>query len=105
MPDLAHERRSLRLVGRNYAIAGAYYVTICTHQRQLLFEDPELASCLAEEWHALPVRFPSVALDEFILMPNHIHFIIWLTNDDPSGVPARGTPTCCGLGFLRLWPS
>jgi putative transposase len=41
-----------------------------------LFEIPELRAILTENWQALPARFPGVTLDEFVIMPDHIHFII-----------------------------
>jgi REP element-mobilizing transposase RayT len=68
-----YRRRSLRLPDYDYASAGAYFVTICAFRRQLLFEDAEVARIILEEWQALAARFPSVALDEFVIMPNHLH--------------------------------
>ncbi len=53
-------------------------MTIDTERREPLFEIPELRTILIENWHALPERFSSVTLDEFIIMPNHIHFIVLL---------------------------
>jgi putative transposase len=77
-------RRSTRLKGYDYAQAGAYFVTICTHDRSCLFgniADGEM--CLnawgimaTECWHAIPHHFPHVVLDEAIIMPNHLHGII-----------------------------
>ncbi len=71
-------RRSLRLPTRNYASKSAYFITIRSDHFQPLFEIPELRTILAETWNSLPKRFPSVTLDEFIIMPDHIHFILWL---------------------------
>ncbi len=72
------DRKSLRLPTRNYAAKSAYFITIRSDQHQPLFEIPELRDILTETWNALPKRFPSVTLDEFIIMPDHIHFILWL---------------------------
>ncbi len=71
-------RQSSRLPTYDYSSAGAYFVTLCAAQRTPLFEHPELHRCLVEIWQHLPERFPGVELDEFIVMPDHIHFIIWL---------------------------
>jgi REP element-mobilizing transposase RayT len=43
-------------------------------------------------WHDLPFKFPSVQLDAFVCMPNHIHFIIGLTGCDSVGAGPRARP-------------
>ncbi len=78
-PD-RHHRTSIRLSGHDYTASNAYFVTIKVAQRLPLFEIPELRKILLATWKALPERFPGVALDEFVVMPDHIHFIIWLDN-------------------------
>jgi len=62
----------------DYTWTGAYYVTIRAAQLEPFFDIPELRIILEESWHALPERFPGVTLDEFIIMPDHVHFILWL---------------------------
>ncbi len=76
-PD-TYRRRTLRLPKHDYTWTGAYYVTICAAQLEPFFDIPELRIILEESWHALPERFPGVTLDEFIIMPDHVHFILWL---------------------------
>src|SRR6266702_824367 len=71
-------RRSLRISDRDYSSASAYFVTIRAEQREPVFEIPELRKILVETWKALPDRFTGVKLDEFVVMPDPIHFIIWL---------------------------
>ena len=73
-------RRSLRLQDFDYRSTGAYFITICAEARRLHFEDPVLAGIVEKAWRSLPYRFPSVALDAFVLMPNHVHFVLWLTD-------------------------
>ena len=70
--------RSIRLPNRDYRSPGAYFVTICAYGRQTIFETPALRELLQEHWLALPERFPTVRLDEFVIMPDHLHFILWL---------------------------
>jgi len=80
-------RQSLRLPERDYSSTSAYFVTIRAEQHEPVFEIPELRKILIETWHALPNRFPNVSLDEFVVMPDHIHFIIWLdatVDDSPT---------------------
>ena len=82
-PDI-HHRRSIRLKGYDYSQTGLYFVTICTYQRLLLFGEifnNEMilneAGIVAEKcWSAIPEHFPQVKLEEFVIMPNHIHGII-----------------------------
>jgi putative transposase len=69
-------RKSLRLATRDYTAAGAYFVTIRALPPDPLFAIPKLRYILLETWHALPKRFSHVTLDEFVIMPDHIHFIL-----------------------------
>jgi len=83
-----HHRRSIRLPGYDYSQVGAYYATIVTHQRDCLFGeviDEEMAlndfGKIADEcWRAIPDHFPNVDLGAHIIMPNHVHGIIVITD-------------------------
>ena len=80
-----HHRRSIRLVGYDYGSAGAYFVTLCTHQRELLFEDPVLRRVAETLCQRIPGHFPHVRLDEWVVMPNHLHGILVITDDHRRG--------------------
>ena len=82
-PD-RHHRRSMRLKGYDYSSPGAYFVTICTRGRECVLDDPVVTGIITEVWHALPGWFPTIILDEFVVMPNHVHLIVWLQGDDPT---------------------
>jgi REP element-mobilizing transposase RayT len=90
-------RRSIRLRGYDYTQAGAYFVTVCTWQRECVLgriEDrtlipSEWGRIVDECWRALPPHFPNVALDAFAIMPNHVHGII-VIRDDPNNDGRRG---------------
>jgi REP element-mobilizing transposase RayT len=79
-------RRSTRLEGRNYAQPGTYYVTILTHERECLLGDivdgemrlSEIGKIAQECWMETPKHFPNASLDEFRVMPNHLHGILVL---------------------------
>ena len=72
-----HYRRSIRLKEYDYAQPGAYFITICTHNKELYFEQyPELKPIVSRQWQEIPDRYTDIQLDEFIVMPNHIHGII-----------------------------
>ncbi|MDM8001041.1 MAG: transposase, partial [Dehalococcoidia bacterium] len=85
-PDKRH-RLSIRLKEYDYAQPGAYFVTICTHQRECLFGHVvngemhlnEAGGIAQRCWENIPTHFPSVELDAFVIMPNHIHGVIAIT--------------------------
>ena len=75
-PRLSH-RRSIRLEGYDYSQGGAYFVTVCVRNRELCFEKYRgLQEIVRQQWEELPQRFPDLILDEFTIMPNHIHGIL-----------------------------
>jgi REP element-mobilizing transposase RayT len=88
-----HHRQSIRLPGYDYGSAGAYFVTICTYQRDLLFEDPVLRRVAETLWQRIPRHSPHVRLDEWVVMPNHIHGIVVIMDDQRRGKasPATGS--------------
>jgi len=77
-------RRSIRLPEYDYCQSGAYFVTICTRERECLLGQIERGQVVLSDsgeiaqsvWIGLPNRFPSVTLDEYVIMPNHIHGIV-----------------------------
>jgi hypothetical protein len=70
-------RRSIRLREYDYRQSGAYFVTLVTHDRALLFDDPVLRGIAEAMWERIPRHFPFVELDEWVLMPNHLHGILF----------------------------
>jgi REP element-mobilizing transposase RayT len=78
-PEIYH-RRSIRLKGYDYSQEGAYFVTICAYKKESLFEDMIVGSIIEEEWRNMSERFDCIELDEFVIMPNHIHCILWINN-------------------------
>ncbi len=97
-PD-KHHRRSIRLKGYDYTLPGAYFVTIVTHERELLFGDPVLHRVVQTFWQRIPRHFPHAELDEWVVMPNHLHGIIVMTDPivagtthSPDGLSASRQP-------------
>ncbi len=94
-----HHRRSIRLQGYDYSQPGAYFVTICVRNRECLLGDMvdgamvlnDYGKIVESEWLKTAVVRPNVELDEFIVMPNHFHGIIFII-DDGRGT-ARRAPT------------
>ena len=103
-----HHRRSIRLKGYDYTAPGAYFVTICTQDHVLMFgqvvEDEmrlnPYGRVVDTYWSRIPRHFPHVTLDAWVVMPNHVHGIIVITDGptsgdgEPSAVDERG----CGRG-------
>jgi len=83
--DIDH-RRSVRLTTWDYRDTGAYFVTICTHNRECLFDDPRFRTIVEDLWHAIPEHFPTAATDAFVAMPNHVHGIIWIQREPTVGL-------------------
>jgi len=100
-------RRSIRLKGYDYTGPGAYFVTVCTHRWQRLFGEVDngkvrlsTAGQIVETmWLKIPDIRPQVILDEFVVMPNHLHGIIMIYDRSenvratqwvaPTGVSSR----------------
>jgi len=75
---LKHHRRSIRLAGYDYPAPGAYFVTIVTQGREMFFDELVLRQLAERCWRAIPVHAANVNLDEWVVMPNHVHGIIIL---------------------------
>jgi putative transposase len=79
-----HHRRSVRMPGYDYTQPGAYFVTICTHHRECLFDDPVLRRVAETYWQAIPSHATHVTLDASVVMPNHLHGIIVIEGHRPT---------------------
>ena len=103
-------RRSILLKGYDYTAAGGYFVTIMAYQRDCVFGEIEagemhinaLGRIVKECWQAIPDHFPNADVVEFVLMPNHIHGIIFVfegrgtiyrapTTEERFGKPVPGS--------------
>jgi nicotinate-nucleotide--dimethylbenzimidazole phosphoribosyltransferase len=90
-----HHRRSIRLKDWDYSNAGAYFVTICTYKKECIFENDAIKQIIIDEWSFIPNRFKNSHVDEFIVMPNHLHGIIWI---EPVGA-GLALPISSGLAL------
>ncbi len=95
-----HHRRSIRLKGYDYTSAGAYFITICAYRRDRLFgkvingemQLNQIGRTARGHWMKLPKHHRHLTLDEFIIMPDHMHGILILDHD-PSSMdlpPSKG---------------
>ena len=85
-----HHRRSIRIPGYDYSQEGWYYITICTQDRipkfgKVINDQIHLNSfgkIVEKEWKKTESMRFNVNLDEYIIMPNHIHGIIQIVEND-----------------------
>ncbi|MDJ0692227.1 MAG: transposase [Xenococcaceae cyanobacterium MO_188.B32] len=85
-----HHRRSIHLPEYDYSQSGIYFLTICTYKKQCLFGEihqrkmllNQIGKIVAQEWLKSADIRQELRLDEWIIMPNHLHGIVVITNDD-----------------------
>lgn len=95
-----YKRRSIRLINYDYSQSGAYFITICTHNREFLFGEiingemqlNELGKIVRNEWFRSTNIRNEIELyeNEFVVMPNHIHGIVWIVDIEKNIVGATG---------------
>ena len=99
-------RKPNRIYAYDYAANGAYFVTICTQNRAKILSDivgdgfpvPKPIGLVSEEWiHRIPEKYPNVTVDQYVLMPDHIHLLLRIDRDFGTGDPS---PT---LGNIIGW--
>ena len=87
------DRKKQRLPGFNYSTDGAYFVTVCVQNMQYCFGNVEnetmalnqTGKIVDHQWNWIFEQYAYVHRDEFVVMPNHVHGILWIT-DRPEGV-------------------
>jgi putative transposase len=93
-----HHRHTIRLPGYDYTRPGGYFVTIVTKNHGHIFGEIEagemrLNRCgeiASECWSVIPDRYMTVEIDEFVIMPDHVHGIL-IINEDDHGLPVGAT--------------
>ena len=104
-----HCRRSIRLQGYDYSNQCAYFVTICTWNRRNILGNVlnsvmqltrfgEIAMTCCQD---LPDHYKNIELDEFVIMPNHLHGIIWI-NGYIAGSGFKPAPHDKGHGLSEI---
>lgn len=100
-PEARH-RRSIRLQDYDYTLAGAYFITLVTKERKCLFGDiadgeirlNDCGQAVQDEWEKSAQIREEIELDAFVVMPNHVHAIIIIT--DGSGRATGRSPLQSG---------
>lgn len=93
------QRKQNRLSSYDYSTIGAYFVTICTHDRQRILSEiiedrpPGLkhSGKIAEEYIIrIPEKYPTVSVDKFVIMPDHIHMLLSIGQGTGDPSPTLG---------------
>lgn len=90
-----HTNKDIRARWWDYRYSGVYFITICTKNREHFFGKIEDGNMILSPvgiiadilWHEIKNHFDNVTLEEFVVMPNHIHGILILQNDDQQIQP------------------
>lgn len=96
-----HQRKSIRLPGYDYSQGGEYFVTICTFKHQSIFGEivnyetnlSPTGLIVQDCWEQISEHFPNTELGAFIIMPNHFHAIIHITDEYSSRGSIYRAPT------------
>ncbi len=94
----AHHRRSIRLRAFDDRTPGRYVVTICTEHRvhrlgRIIDGAMALSpagAAVRRTWEEIPLFYPGVDIDAFVVMPNHIHGIVYSMPTEPGDIQPRG---------------
>jgi len=105
-----HHRRSIRLRDYDYSHPGAYFVTVCAYQKTPHFGEIQDAVMLLNTsgqiaqncWEELPGKLSMIALDAFIIMPDHVHGILIMRKDRRGQSPEWEDRTTLGA-VIRLY--
>ncbi len=90
-------RKPNRIRDFDYSSPGVYFVTICTRDKEKLFWDDNVGASIARPQDAvlsavgevvataireIPMRYPMISLDNYVVMPNHLHLLLRINTDD-----------------------
>ena len=99
------KRKTNRIAEYDYSQNGAYFITICTHERRKILSDivgdgfpvPKPCGIIAGEMiRQLPVKYPSVSVDRYVIMPDHIHLLLRIERILGTGDPSPTIGTVLG---------
>ena len=98
---LTHNRNSIRLQGYDYSSEGAYFLTICTYHRQQLFGNiiegqmklNRFGLIAENEWEKSATLRSEIELGEYVIMPNHMHAIVYIIDTHRRAVRPNTSTT------------
>lgn len=114
---MGRRRNSVRSPFDDYRSPGAYFITLCVYRRRPVLSQVvdgrvypgALGRLVLREWTDLPQRFGWLAIDAFVVMPDHIHGILWITDSQArlrprpdSGPPRKSVGVALGQMKSRV---
>ena len=102
---MRRQRRSIRLRSYDYTRAGAYFVTLCTKDRECIFGEAidgqvrltDMGRVADECWSWILQHFKSVLTDAYVVMPNHLHGVLVVEYRDVWAQHAAPLPKPTGV--------
>lgn len=96
-----YRTKTVRLEGFDYGTDGAYFVTICSYERTLIFSEitngviqlSSIGKIINEQLEKTHLIREYITITEWVIMPNHIHFVIFIhkNSEEPEHLSPRGT--------------
>jgi REP element-mobilizing transposase RayT len=92
-------RKNIRLLNFEYSSRGGYFITICSHQKRCIFGNIQngvvqlsaIGEVVNNNWHKIPKHTAQVEIGTFVVMPNHIHGILYIMDEEfgiePTSIP------------------
>lgn len=120
--DYPH-RKPIRLTEYDYASPGAYFVTVCTHDRRCILSRIDVGAAISRPQDTpiaviltpygeivdqairnIPSIYPHISVDKYVIMPNHVHLILCIHGDDAGRLIAAPTVSRV-IGHMKRWAS
>ncbi len=79
--NLYTDQKLTRLPDFDYSMPRAYFITACTINRNCLFETTDAMLAIESAWGSVLDIFANIELNDFVVMPNHVHGIVWITGE------------------------
>jgi REP element-mobilizing transposase RayT len=112
-----YRSRTIRLFGYDYSRAGTYFITVCTRKKIQYFGTIKNGKMILSDsgiivqncWLEIPFHFANVSLDEFVIMPDHVHGILILKSNlhcTPVETPNLGVSFIkkyLGVSFIKKY--
>ncbi len=89
-----YRTETTRLKNWDYSLPGTYFVTICTQKGKYYFGDikneqmqyTETGKIAKQYFNEIPKHYPNVVINEFVVMPNHVHGLVIITNNSNNKI-------------------
>ena len=115
------QRKTIRLENYDYSTPGAYFITICTHEKRCIFSEITVGAihespavrltaagrCVQTSVEALSNRYPNLSVDKYVIMPNHIHLLLVIheeraIRESPLRSEGKRSLLDKAVGFLKM---